>query len=238
MSHIDWPTDRAQLLAVQEELGQARVEPWRPPMTPTIVASYCCGGRARHRRDATAGASDRDDAVVSRGGEDREPGWAAAVLSEPAGNGAVTVVRGVLHGPYIPGCLALREVPLRASAVHGLARRADVLLVDAAGRDHPRRAGLAVHLGAIVEIPTVGVTDRPLVARGPLPADHPGAASPLRIDGEVVGYWLRVVSGSCWPMPARIGRRKRSAARAARREKRVIGTPRPVSESAPSARRG
>jgi deoxyribonuclease V len=63
--------------------------------------------------------------------------------------------------------------------------------VDATGRDHPRRAGLALQLGAILDLPSVGVTHRPLLADGDWPADARGARSPLRIDDELVGYWLR-----------------------------------------------
>src|SRR2546430_13238652 len=71
-----------------------------------------------------------------------------------------------------------------------------VLLVDAPGRDHPRGAGLALHLGAVVDLPTVGVTHRPLVARGEWPPDAPGARSPLVLAGEVVGWWLRTRAGT------------------------------------------
>jgi hypothetical protein len=60
-----------------------------------------------------------------------------------------------------------------------------VLLVNATGRDHPRRAGLALHLGAVLGLPTVGVTTRPLVAKGPWPVDQRGAT--LWLGGEVVG---------------------------------------------------
>jgi deoxyribonuclease V len=72
----------------------------------------------------------------------------------------------------------------------------DVLLVDATGRDHPRRAGLALQLGAVLEIPTVGLTDRPLLARGEEPDDERGAASPLLLEGERVGYLLRTKRGT------------------------------------------
>lgn len=82
------------------------------------------------------------------------------------------------------------------SVVRGLPDRPDVLLVDATGRDHPRRAGLALHLGAMLELPTVGVTHRPLVAAGDLPADRYGATSPLTLDGEIVGFWVRTREGA------------------------------------------
>src|SRR3990170_5855449 len=81
--------------------------------------------------------------------------------------------------------------PLLEAAILSLPERPDVLIVDATGRDHPRGAGLALHLGARLEVPSVGVTHRPLVAGGPLPADGMGATSPLRIGDALVGYWLR-----------------------------------------------
>ena len=70
-----------------------------------------------------------------------------------------------------------------------------MLLVDATGRDHPRLAGLALHLGAELELPTVGVTHRPLLAGARWPADRRGATSPLRIGDEVVACWLRTRPG-------------------------------------------
>jgi deoxyribonuclease V len=107
----------------------------------------------------------------------------------------VAGVRGVAGAPYAPGRLALREGPLLADAVEALARRPAVLLVDATGRDHPRRAGLALHLGAVLDLPTVGVTHRPLLARGAEPGPERGAHAPLTLeDGEVVGAWLRVAA--------------------------------------------
>jgi deoxyribonuclease V len=72
----------------------------------------------------------------------------------------------------------------------------EVLLVNATGRDHPRRAGLALHLGAVLDLPTVGVTNRVLVAQGDWPDDLRGAAAPLRHGREQVGYWLRTRQGA------------------------------------------
>ena len=103
----------------------------------------------------------------------------------------VAVVAGEAGAPYEPGLLALREGPLLASAAGRLRDRLDVLLVDATGRDHPRRAGLAVHLGAVLDVPTVGVTHRPLSARGPWPPSGAGARAPLALAGEQVGAWVR-----------------------------------------------
>jgi deoxyribonuclease V len=108
---------------------------------------------------------------------------------------AAATSAGVAGAPYQQALLALREGPLLEAAVRALPARPDVLLVNATGRDHPRRAGLALHLGAVLDLPTVGVTDRPLLARGSWPDDAAGAAVPLLLDGEPVGCWLRTQPG-------------------------------------------
>ncbi len=124
-----------------------------------------------------------------------EDAWAAAALWTPP-SATVVVVQGRVEVPYEPGLLALREGPLLEAAVRLLSRLPDVLLVNATGRDHPRRAGLALHLGALLDVPTVGVTDRPLVARSEPPPDRRGARSPLLLEGEVVGYVVRTRPGT------------------------------------------
>src|SRR5436305_1869658 len=81
---------------------------------------------------------------------------------------------GPAGAAYEPGLLALRAGRLLEDAVRRLPRSPDVLLVNATGRDHPRRAGLALQLGAVLGVPTVGVTHRPLLAAGEWPADEIG----------------------------------------------------------------
>jgi deoxyribonuclease V len=104
---------------------------------------------------------------------------------------ARAVIAGEAGAPYQPGLLALREGAALEAVIRALGCDPDVLLVDATGRDHPRRAGLALHLGAVADVPTVGVTNRLLVAEGPWPIDTPGAIAPFRVAGELVGYWVR-----------------------------------------------
>jgi deoxyribonuclease V len=106
------------------------------------------------------------------------------------------VVTGAAGAAYEPGLLALREGLLLERAVRALDERPDVLLVDATGRDHPRRAGLALHLGAVLELPSIGVTHRPLLAEGEWPSDDRGATRPLVLHGEVVGCWVRTKRGT------------------------------------------
>jgi deoxyribonuclease V len=109
---------------------------------------------------------------------------------------AEAIVTGAAGGPYAPGMLAMREGPLLEAAVRGLALVPDVLLVDATGRDHPRRAGLALQLGAELGLATVGVTHRPLLADGDWPANTRGATAGLLLEGERVAAWLRSRPGT------------------------------------------
>jgi hypothetical protein len=87
--------------------------------------------------------------------------------------------RGAAGAAYVPGLLALRLGPICEAAIRALRPVADVVLLDATGRDHPRRAGLALHLGVALDLPSVGVTHRPLLARGDWPADAPRRAFPV-----------------------------------------------------------
>lgn len=162
------------MIQAQAALAAVAWTPWRPAGRFRVGACYACFAQA------APGHGRRDDT-----------GWAAAAL-----DGEVFVSSAVSPEGYEPGLLALREGPLLEAAVCGLPEAPDVLLVDATGRDHPRRAGLALQLGAVLGIPSVGLTDRPLLARGEDPADERGAASPLLIDGERVGYLLRTRPGT------------------------------------------
>jgi len=119
-----------------------------------------------------------------------EVGWAGAAVAVDRRIVGRAVARGRAEAAYEPGHLALREGLLLEAAVRALPNLPDVVLVNATGRDHPRGAGLALHLGAVLALPTVGVTHRPLLARGEWPPDQQGARSPLVLDGNAVGCWL------------------------------------------------
>jgi deoxyribonuclease V len=170
-----WPASAEELRVAQLELGRAEPPPWRPTGEPLAGGCFVCFGRGK-RGVGAAG----------------DPGWAGAALTD----GRSAVVAGPAGAPYEPGLLALREGPLMEAAVRALPEEPDVLLVNATGRDHPRRAGLALHLGTLLDIPTVGVTHRPLVAAGEPPPDARGARSPLLLDDEQAGCWLRTRRGT------------------------------------------
>lgn len=170
-----WPRSAEELAALQAALAAADPPPW--------------DGRA----ELIGGCAVR----FPRGGTGTvpEPAWAAAAVLRGGRPVAESSRAGAVQAPYAPGMLALREGPLLEEAVRALAVRPDVLLVDATGRDHPRRAGLALHLGAVLDLPTAGVTHRPLLAGGEWPEDRRGAATPLELDGERVGAWVRTRRG-------------------------------------------
>jgi deoxyribonuclease V len=174
-----WPSSAVDLIALQLVLGGRRPPGWQPEAHVSIAGCFICFQR---------GGSGSGDAG--------EPGWAASALLRDGKPLGTATVRGAAGAAYEAGLLALREGPLLEAAVRALPERPDVLLVNATGRDHPRRAGLALHLGATLDLPSVGVTHRPLLADGDWPADEPGAASPLLLDGELVGYWLRTRRGA------------------------------------------
>ena len=181
---MDFPSSAAELERVQDRVAAELPARFEPPQRALRVAGvFACFERC------ASGPGTSDDA-----------GWAgAAVVVRGRAIDAATV-QGTAAAPYLPGLLALREGPLLAAAVVQLRQPFDVLLVNATGRDHPRRAGLAVHLGALLDVPTVGVTHRPLLARGAWPEDPDrGARAPLSIDDELIGFWVRTRSG-CRPL--------------------------------------
>ena len=93
--------------------------------------------------------------------------------------------------PYIPGLLSFRESPPLLKALHALNLRPDVLLVDGQGICHPRRLGLASHLGVISGIPSIGAAKSHLCGEYEEPNRERGAGKSIILGGEVVGCVLR-----------------------------------------------
>ena len=93
--------------------------------------------------------------------------------------------------PYVPGLLSFREVPVLLDALAELPEPPDVLVVAGQGLAHPRRFGLACHLGLWCDLPSIGVAKSILCgSHGPLGPDR-GASAPLVHNGETVGAALR-----------------------------------------------
>jgi deoxyribonuclease V len=188
-----WPASAEELVEQQLELAAAAdsvivEDPWR--VATSGAPAPLIGGCFVAFAFGEAGPGHAGDRA-----------WAAAVtVFPPTGRSFLTeeavVVGGGAGAAYVPGLLALREGPLLGHAVEALERRPDLLLVDATGRDHPRRAGLALQLGAVTGIPTVGVTHRPLYAIGAQPVLTRGATTPLVLAGEEVARWICTRAGT------------------------------------------
>jgi deoxyribonuclease V len=108
--------------------------------------------------------------------------------------------------PYVPGLLSFREAPAALAALAQLATRPDLLLCDGQGLAHPRRFGLACHIGLLSDFPAIGVAKTRLVGQHePLPSSR-GSWRPLTDDGEVIGAVLRTRDG-VKPLYVSIGHR-------------------------------
>lgn len=197
-----WPVDDDELRVLQRSLAaeadRARVDrPFHTPVGPLLGGCFVAfargeagPGRPGDRAWAAAVtwrpvAGPRDEGAALRGRPHAGGPRVARDLHEQV------VVTDTVPAAYRPGLLAEREGPILERAVRALGDDPDVLLVDATGTDHPRRAGLAVHLGWVLDVPTVGVTHRALQAIVTDPPARPrGTTTPIELDGECVGHWV------------------------------------------------
>lgn len=93
--------------------------------------------------------------------------------------------------PYVPGLLSFRELPGVLAAFRLIRHEPDVVLCDAQGLAHPRRLGLACHLGLWLARPTVGCAKSRLCGTPAEPAPGKGSQTPLEHDGAIVGHVVR-----------------------------------------------
>ncbi|MDJ0976582.1 MAG: deoxyribonuclease V [Planctomycetota bacterium] len=93
--------------------------------------------------------------------------------------------------PYIPGLLSFRELPIVLEAMRRLKTRPDVILVDGQGLAHPRRMGLATHLGLHIDVPTIGVGKSRLCGTHGEPGPESGEWTPLMDKGRRIGLVVR-----------------------------------------------
>jgi len=108
--------------------------------------------------------------------------------------------------PYVPGLLSFRELPAAIDALERLTVPPDVLLCDGHGFAHPRRFGIASHLGVFLDIPSIGVAKSRLVGEADVPGPERGDRAPLTQKGEVIGAVLRTRAGVS-PLYISIGHR-------------------------------
>lgn len=123
---------------------------------------------------------------------------AAAIVVVDAATGTVVEERtATLRNafPYVPGYLTFREGPAVLAAWKKLRRKPDAMLFDGHGIAHPRRFGIASHIGLVLSVPSVGCAKKRLVGEHGEPGPNRGDWVPLTDEGEIVGAVLRTRPG-------------------------------------------
>lgn len=171
----EWPRDEGEALRVQERLR-------------TLVSLESGGLLAGARRVAGLDVAYAADESVVAG---------AVALIDPLTGDVVesaTATRPV-DFPYVPGLLAFREIPALLDALDLLAEPPDALVCDGYGLAHPRRFGLACHLGVLTGLPSVGVAKTAFIGAFDEPGSRRGDWSALVDGGETVGRVVRTQDG-------------------------------------------
>ncbi|ABA20443.1 Endonuclease V [Trichormus variabilis ATCC 29413] len=169
-----WPLTVEEAITIQEELRHQVITQDQFTQPVQYVAGVDMGFEA--------------DGTISRA--------AVAVLSFPD----LQVVETSLayrptSFPYIPGFLSFREIPAVLDALEKIQTKPDIILCDGQGIAHPRRLGIASHLGVLLNIPTIGVAKSLLIGRHEELADTKGSWQPLIHRGEIIGAVLRTRVG-------------------------------------------
>ncbi|MDT8387109.1 MAG: deoxyribonuclease V [Thiogranum sp.] len=165
----DWPTDITAARAVQLE-GATR------------VVRHDDLEQVRHVAGVDVGF--QDSGTTTRA--------AVAVLNFPTLESCDQALgRLATCFPYIPGYLSFREIPAILTALQELETLPDLLLCDGQGLAHPRRFGLACHLGVVTDLPSIGVAKSRLIGTHAAVPEHRGAWVPLYDKDEIIGAVLR-----------------------------------------------
>lgn len=169
-----WDLSYREAVALQRELA-ARLQ--QEPIDLDSIETVCGVDVSSSRRSTLVHSA----AVVLQLDGFREIERSAASVEAPM--------------PYIPGLLSFREGPAVLEALERLRIRPDVVVFDGQGYAHPRRLGLAAHLGLWLGLPTVGCAKTRLVGEYAPPPDLKGAWSPLVDVDETIGAVLRTREG-------------------------------------------
>lgn len=170
----DWPTTAEAAIAQQQQLRQQVETCDRLPADIRYVAGVDAGFEA-------GGSITRAAVVVLE--------FPTLIPVEEA------LVRQPTRFPYVPGLLSFREVPAVLEALAQLQLEPDLILCDGQGLAHPRRCGIACHLGLLIDRPTIGVAKSRLVGtHSEVPAAK-GSWVPLLDHGDRIGAVLRSRAG-------------------------------------------
>ncbi|AFY50417.1 deoxyinosine 3'endonuclease (endonuclease V) [Nostoc sp. PCC 7524] len=169
-----WPQTLEEAINIQEKLREQVITNDQLPQPVKYVAGVDMGFAA--------------DGTISRA--------AVAVLSFPD----LQVIETQLayrptSFPYIPGFLSFREIPAILDALEKIQTTPDIILCDGQGIAHPRRLGIASHLGVIINLPTIGVAKSLLIGKHEELPDTKGSWQPLIHKGETIGAVLRTRAG-------------------------------------------
>ncbi|MGW0705428.1 endonuclease V [Streptomyces sp. NPDC002643] len=170
-----WPATEDEALAVQDELrGRVVLDETGPPPG------------SGHVTGVDVAYDDERDVVA-----------AAAVVLDSATLDVVaeSTALGRVSFPYVPGLLAFREIPTVLAALDALPCDPGLVVCDGYGLAHPRRFGLASHLGVLTGLPTIGVAKNPFTFTHDDPDTPRGSASPLLAGTDEVGRALRTRAG-------------------------------------------
>ena len=166
---IDWPENVAEARAIQEQL-RAQV----------ITENQL--GTIEHVAGVDVGFEEQGK--VTRA--------AVAVLRFPQLDLVErAIARQPTRFPYIPGYLSFREIPALLAALAKITTTPDLILCDGQGLAHPRRFGIACHLGVLTGLPTIGVAKSRLIGSHDEPGAKKGSWTPLMDKGEIIGAVLR-----------------------------------------------
>ncbi len=182
-----WRVTPAEAAAIQARLAPQVIAEGDPRDSPEGVR-YVAGADIALGKPALSGACPERSRRV-----ERSNGRGAVVLLSYPDLRLIEhhLVDEPVPFPYVPGLLAFREVPVLARAFEKLERTPDLLLVDGHGLSHPRRFGLACHLGLLLDVPTIGVAKSRLVGRHEEPPLEAGGSAELRDGPDLLGLVLR-----------------------------------------------
>ncbi|MFD6415465.1 endonuclease V [Streptomyces sp. NPDC060194] len=171
----DWPADEREARAVQDALRERVV---LDNSGPAVGVGHVTGVDVAY--------DDARDLVV-----------AAAVVLDAETLDVVESATAVgrVSFPYVPGLLAFREIPTVLAALSSLGADPGVVVCDGYGLAHPRRFGLASHLGVVTGVPTLGVAKNPFTFRYEEPGRERGDFAPLTEGDDELGRALRTRSG-------------------------------------------
>jgi deoxyribonuclease V len=165
----DWDLSPTEAVARQRELAGRVVTD-----TPLAACAFIAGADVSYNRYSST--------------------FYAGVVVVRVADGEVVERRGAVKEspfPYVPGLLSFREAPALLEAFTRVEARPDAVMCDGQGLAHPRRLGIACHLGLWLDLPTIGCAKSHLAGTFTEPGPEAGSASPLRLGGDVVGEVVR-----------------------------------------------